>query len=68
MVTGWYAGRNTPWSTDYNRKKLFANEHDASAVCHELRARCPRNARVINIEVARDNASVGKNLASFGRT
>ena len=53
-ITGWYAGRNCLWSTDHNRQKRFDNPHDASTVCHELRSLCPRNAKVINIEVAQD--------------
>lgn len=55
-ITGWYAGRNTWWSTDQTRQRRFENQHDAIAVCHELRSRCPRNAEVINIEVAQDDA------------
>jgi hypothetical protein len=55
-ITGWYAGRNTWWSTDQTRQRRFKNQHDAIAVCHELRSRCPRNAEVINIEVAQDDA------------
>ena len=51
-VTGWYAGRNCRWSTHHNRQKRFDNPHEASAVCQELRNLCPRNAAVINIEVA----------------
>ena len=52
-VTGWYAGSRTcRWSTDHNRQKRFDNPHEASAVCQELRNLCPRNAAVINIEVA----------------
>jgi hypothetical protein len=34
----------------------FDDPYDASTVCHELRSRCPRNAKVINIEVAQDHA------------
>jgi hypothetical protein len=59
-VTGWYTGRNTPWSTDHTRQKRFDNKHDASAVCHELRSVCPRNAEVINIEIARDDRDRGR--------
>jgi hypothetical protein len=54
-ITGWYAGRNCLWSTDHQRQKRFDNQHDAAVVCHELRTRCPRNAEVINIEVAQDD-------------
>ena len=59
IITGWYAGGNSWWSTDHKRQKLFHNKHDASAVCDELRSLCPRNANVINTEVAQDNPSVG---------
>jgi hypothetical protein len=54
-ITGWYAGRNCLWSTDHNRQKRFDNPRDASTVCRELRSLCPRNAKVINIEVTRDD-------------
>ena len=50
IITGWYAGSACRWSTDYKRRKVFDNMHDARAVCHELRSLCPRNAEVINIE------------------
>ena len=50
-ITGWYSGRNSLWSTDHKRQKRFDNPRDASAVCGELRSLCPRNAKVINIEV-----------------
>jgi hypothetical protein len=58
MITGWYAGRNCRWSTDRERQELFDNKGEARAVCHELRILCPRNARVINVEVARDDPSL----------
>ena len=54
-ITGWYAGRNCLWSTDHNRQKRFEDPHDASAVCDDLRSRCPRNAKVINIEPTQDD-------------
>jgi hypothetical protein len=54
-VTGWYAGRNCRWSTDHNSQKRFDNLFQASIVCQELRNLCPRNAAVIQIEVAQDN-------------
>ena len=54
-ITGWYAGRNCLWSTDHNRQKRFDNPQDASTVCRELRSLCPRNAKVINIEVTGDD-------------
>ena len=49
-ITGWYDGSDSRWSTDYKRQKLFDKKHDAGPVCDELRRRCPRNARAINIE------------------
>jgi hypothetical protein len=52
-VTGWYAGGSCRWSTDHKRRKLFDEIRDARPVCHELRALCPRNADLINIEAAR---------------
>jgi hypothetical protein len=57
IVTGWYAGSASRWSTDHKRRRMFDNKHDARAVCRELRSLCPRNAEVINIEVARDGSS-----------
>jgi hypothetical protein len=51
----WYAGRNTHWSTDHKWQKRFDNRGDAVAVSHELRDLCPRNASVINIELAQDD-------------
>jgi hypothetical protein len=53
-VTGWYAGRNCRWSTDRQRQIRFDNPDGASAVCRELRSLCPRNASVINIELAQN--------------
>ena len=58
-ATGWYAGRNCRWSTDRLRQIRFDNPNDASAVCQELRSLCPRNASVINIELAQDDPHVG---------
>jgi hypothetical protein len=55
----WYAGKNCVWSTDRTRQKRFANPQDASAVCNDLRSRCPRNAKVINIEVTQDGSQLG---------
>ena len=65
-ITGWYAGRNCLWSTDHNRQKRFDNPRDASAVCRELRSLCPRNAKVINIEVTGDarHLNVGTALSN----
>ena len=59
IITGWYAGIHCPWSTDHKRQKVFDNKHDAEAVCRELRGLCPRNAKVINIEDARDDPFSG---------
>jgi hypothetical protein len=58
-VTGWYAGRNCRWSTDRQRQIRFDNPDAASAVCQELRSLCPRNANVINIELAQNDPHVG---------
>ena len=58
-ITGWYAGKNCVWSTDRTRQKRFGNPQDASAVCNELRSRCPHNAKVINIEVTQDDDQLG---------
>ena len=57
IITGWYTGGNSRWSTDHTRQKLFYNRGEARAVCDELRRLCPRNAEVITIEVAQDEPS-----------
>jgi hypothetical protein len=57
IITGWHTGCACRWSTDHKRQKLFYNRHEARAVCDELRSLCPRNAEVINIEVAQDGPS-----------
>jgi hypothetical protein len=57
IITGWYAGSQCRWSTDDKRRKVFDNKRDAAAVCRELHNQCPRNAEVINIEVAQDDPS-----------
>ena len=57
IITGWYSGSACRWSTDDKRRKVFDNKHDAAAVCRELHNLCPRNAEVINIEVAQDEPS-----------
>jgi hypothetical protein len=44
---------------------VFDNKHDAEAVCRELRSLCPRNAKVINIEDARDDPFSGVALPMF---
>src|SRR5215467_1119327 len=57
IITGWYDGSACRWSTDHRRLKLFDNKYRAGAVCRELRNLCPRNAEVINIEVAQNDPS-----------
>ena len=57
-VTGWYAG-NCRWSTDRQRQIRLEDPEDARAVCQELRSLCPRNANVINIELAQNDPRVG---------
>ena len=57
IVTGWYSGDDCRWSTDHSRQKLFDNKHAARMVCDGLRSLCPRNAGVINIEIAEDDPS-----------
>jgi hypothetical protein len=57
-VTGWYAGRDCRWSTGRQRQIRFDNPDDARAVRQELRSLCPRNANVINIELAQDDPHV----------
>ena len=61
-VTGWYAGRNCRWTTDRQRQIRFDTRGDASAVCQELRSLYPRNARVINIELAQNDPHLGAGL------
>ena len=51
-IIGWYAGRNTRWSTDHKWRKWFDNRDDAVAVRDELRDLSPANASVIIIELA----------------
>jgi hypothetical protein len=46
-------------SSSCQLQKQFDNRDDAGAVCEELRNLCPRNANVINIELAQDEAHVG---------
>jgi hypothetical protein len=58
MITGWYDGSNSRWSTDHKRQKVFDKKRDARLVCHELRSLCPRNAKVINIEAGPDDPSL----------
>src|ERR1700730_8841613 len=57
-ITGWYDGSDSRWSTDYKRQKLFDKKHDARPVCDELRSRCPRNAKAINIEAPQNDPSL----------
>jgi hypothetical protein len=58
-ITGWYDGSASGWSTDHNRQKLFQEKRDARPICEGLRSRCPRNAKVINIEAEQDDTSLG---------
>ena len=58
IITGWYDRGDSRWSTDHRRQKLFDSEHAARMVCNGLRSLCPRNASVINIEVAEDDPSL----------
>jgi hypothetical protein len=51
-ITAWYDGSDSRWSTDHKRQHLFAKKRDASPICCELRKRCPRNAKFINVEAA----------------
>jgi hypothetical protein len=57
-ITGWYVDNLGGWSTDHKRQRLFDQRHDARPVCHKLRNLFPRNAKFINIEVARDDLSL----------
>jgi hypothetical protein len=57
-IAAWYDGSDSRWSTDRQRQKLFDNRRDAKPLCQELRNLCPRNAKVINIEVEQDNPTV----------
>ena len=50
LITGWYDGSDSRWSTDRNRQKVFNKKSDVRPVCHELRSLWPQNAEVINIE------------------
>ena len=54
LITGWYDGSESRWSTDRYRQKIFENKRDARPACDELRSLCPRNAEVINIEAEQD--------------
>jgi hypothetical protein len=58
LITGWYDGSDSRWSTDRYRQKVFDNKRDARPVCDELRSLCPRNAEVINIEAEQDAPSL----------
>ena len=59
-ITGWYVGGNCRWSTDHKRQKRFENKRDAGTVCEELRHLCPRNAKVINIEVTEGDPNLAR--------
>jgi hypothetical protein len=65
IITGWFAGGDCRWSTDHKRQQTFDNKHAARVVCDELRSLCPRNAKVINIEVADDSPSREVVLPAF---
>ena len=65
IITGWYTGSACRWSTDHSRQRLFENKYHAGAVCRELRNLCPRNAEVINSEVAEDDPSSEVILLTF---
>jgi hypothetical protein len=45
IITGWYDGSESRWSTDHYRQKLFHNKSDALCVCRELRKLCPRKCQ-----------------------
>jgi hypothetical protein len=64
-ITGWYDGSGSRWSTDYKRQKLFEKKRDARSVCDELRSRCPRNAKLINIEAEQNDPSLGVGSPMF---
>jgi hypothetical protein len=40
LITGWYDGSDSRWSTDRYRQKVFDNKRDARPVCDELRGLC----------------------------
>jgi hypothetical protein len=65
LITGWYNGSDSRWSTDRYRQKVFDNKRDARPVCDELRSLCPRNAEVINIEAEQDDPSLDAVPAMF---
>ena len=56
-ITGWYNSSDSRWSTDHKRRKLFGKKQDARPACDQLRSRCPRNAKVINIEAEQNDPS-----------
>jgi len=55
LITGWYDGSESRWSTDRYRQKVFDNKRDARPVCDELRSLCPGNSEVINIEAEQND-------------
>lgn len=57
IITGWYTGGDSRRSTDHKRQRVFDDKLDAKAVCDQLRSLCPRNAKVINIELTEDDLS-----------
>jgi hypothetical protein len=58
-ITAWYDGSESRWSTDHKRQNLFDKKRDAGPICRELRKRCPRNAKFINVEAAQNVAPDG---------
>ena len=82
LITGWYDGSDSRWSTDRYRQKVFDNKRDARPVCDELRGLCRRNAEVIKHRsragrpfsrcgsgdvLARDGVLVGREGANGGQ-
>ena len=65
LITGWYDGSDSRWSTDRYRQKVFDSKRDARPVCDKLRTLCPRNAEVINIEVEQGDPSLDAVPAMF---
>jgi hypothetical protein len=56
--------RQQPVVDDHTRRKVFGNKHAASAVCHELRSLCRRNAKVFEIDIAQDGDVVAADISS----
>ena len=65
-ITGWYDG--SKWSADHKRWRRFDNKHEAKSIRDELRSLCPRNAKVITIELEQvdDNGpGISKGFTGF---